>query len=524
MAVIMQSNTLDGIATLTVGPGSTELNGVSYAPTMSAGNKSVNIATTEFVAKTGTRPSIDYVSTGTYNSFFILSNGIIYEAHGTVSAGNYTNGSTDSGNMLVTGVDRATAIPIPSSSPVIQIAGGMQDWAAALCANGNLYTWGYNSNGGCGLGNTSYTNNPTLAATGVAQIYEHPTQGNYSIGNAPLYIRKTDGYIYATGYNGYGQLGVGDTTNRSTFTQIPTIGANPTFFSPFGSHLGGFVAQRASDKTIWVAGYNGYGQLGTTDTSNRSSPTNVTAQWNNTGDSTYILRSVHGGFGYSTSSAASYCSLAMLFDNGTGTFIKSCGDNNWSQLGSGGTSATYTPYLPWAITTGSNRVKKVMWQGDCVGGFFILLENGNLYGHGYNGYGQLGNGNETTLTSPTLVQTGVIDLPREQNEYAYGHYHTSFCIKADGLYACGINNYGQCGVGDTSNKNTWTKVNVPGNVTGAKIKFLGQTSTTGSTRQYVLVTTDNTMWVWGYNGQYFCYPWHSVSYVPPTQFELTRGD
>ena len=523
MAVIMQSNTLAGVEVLTVGPGNATLNGLSYTGNnISAGNVGTAVATTLFTTTTGTRPSIDYVSNGTYNSFFILSNGKVYEAHGTTSAGNYTNGSTDANNMLVTGIDRATAIPIPTANPIVQVAGGAYDWAAALDSNGNLYTWGANTNGSCGLGNTSYIQNPTLAATGVAQIYEHSTQGNYSVGNAPLYIRKTDGYIYCCGYNGYGQLGQGDTTSRSSFTQIPTIGQNPTFFSPFGAHLGGFVAQRASDKKIFMCGYNGYGQFGTGDGTNRASPTDVTSAWN-IGDSSYIIKSVHGGFGYYTPpSASSQCSIAMLFDNGTNTFLRSAGSNNWGELGDGTETDRTTPITTFGTSAG--RIKKVRWQGDCVGGAHVLFENGNLYGYGYTGYGQVGNGTTGYQDAPVLVQTSVLDLPPEHAEYTYGHYNTTFCVKADGLYATGNNNYGQCGVGDTSNRSSFTRVNLPGSVTGAKYKTMGQTSTTGSTRQYVLVTTDNTMWVWGYNGQYFCYPWNSVSYVPPTQFELTRGD
>jgi hypothetical protein len=262
---------------------------------------------------------------------------------------------------------------------------------------------------------------------------------------------------------------------------------------------------------------------GTGDGTDRSSPTNVTTNWNNTGNNTYLIKSVHGGFGYSTSGASSQCTLAVLFDNGTGTFVRSCGNNDWNQLGNAG-GAVSTPILTWSITTGSNRVKKMRWQGDVVGGAHILLDSGALWGYGYSGYGQVGDGGTGYVTSPTLVQTGVIDLPPEHCEYVYGHYNSTYCIKADGLYATGINNYGQLGVGDTTNRSVFTRVNLPGTVTGAKYKMMGQTSTTGSTRCYVLVTTDNTLWVWGYNGQYFCYPWNGVSFVPPTQFELTRGD
>lgn len=34
------------------------------------------------------------------------------------------------------------------------------------------------------------------------------------------FLIKQDGTVWATGYNGYGQLGLGDTTGRSSFTQV----------------------------------------------------------------------------------------------------------------------------------------------------------------------------------------------------------------------------------------------------------------------------------------------------------------
>ncbi len=35
--------------------------------------------------------------------------------------------------------------------------------------------------------------------------------------------------------------------------------------------------------------------------------------------------------------------------------------------------------------------------------FIIILENGDVYGFGYNGFGQLGNGNYKDVWTPTLL-------------------------------------------------------------------------------------------------------------------------
>ena len=35
-------------------------------------------------------------------------------------------------------------------------------------------------------------------------------------------VLKNDGTLWGCGYNGYGQLGLGDTNNKTTFTEITT--------------------------------------------------------------------------------------------------------------------------------------------------------------------------------------------------------------------------------------------------------------------------------------------------------------
>jgi len=302
---------------------------------------------------------------------------------------------------------------------------------------------------------------------------------------------------------------------------MTAAGANPLYVGNIGNTYGSLVIQK-SDKTIWMAGYNGYGQLGTGNGTNLTVLTNVDSAWRG-GNTNLLIRSCHAGMGYYTSSGSSQCSIGLFLDDGTTTYIRMAGSNNWNQLGTGDGSDRTTPFTTWT-GTGSARVEEAAWQGDVVGGMHIRTTAGNLYGWGYSGYGQVGNTDGASyVVSPTLTATGCTKLWGDHSEHTYGHYHTSFMQKADGLYSTGYNSYGELGKGFSGNRWGWGKVQIP-QAAHESIKFLGQNSTTGSTRCYVAVTNNNTLYSWGYNGQYMVFGWNGGTVWAPSQFELMRGD
>ena len=77
---------------------------------------------------------------------------------------------------------------------------------------------------------------------------------------------KNDGTLWGCGYNDYGQLGLGDTANRYTFTQITTNIDNIKQIY-CGYH---YALILENDGTLWGCGYNGYGQLGLGDNTDRN--------------------------------------------------------------------------------------------------------------------------------------------------------------------------------------------------------------------------------------------------------------
>ena len=81
---------------------------------------------------------------------------------------------------------------------------------------------------------------------------------------------KSDGTVWAWGDNGYGQLGDGTTTDRTTPVQVSGL-SGVTAIAAGCYHT---VALK-SDGTVWAWGYNGYGQLGDGTTTQRTTPVQV---------------------------------------------------------------------------------------------------------------------------------------------------------------------------------------------------------------------------------------------------------
>lgn len=234
--------------------------------------------------------------------------------------------------------------PVQVSSAIAwsEVATG-SDHALAITTGGALYAWGNNEYGQCGSttknnpayyvysdlygqcagGGTSYVwgevryntgglaltgfpnvlssdfttcgvgvDGDTISITAVAantflwgfsspvQIGSLTTWSKVAAGNRQSYATKTDGTLWAWGNNGVGQLGLGDTTNRSSPVQV---GTGTTWARVIGGEDHAIAVK--TDGTLWVWGFNSSGQLGQGNTTNRSSPVQVgtATNWLETG-------------------------------------------------------------------------------------------------------------------------------------------------------------------------------------------------------------------------------------------------
>lgn len=161
----------------------------------------------------------------------------------------------------------------PESSPVSIIRqdglyrqlGGGNGTKMALDTAGRLWAWGYNSQGEFGNGTITSTTSPVAAGVCTAQFTEF-SMGLFS----HVLALDSSGHIWAWGNNSYGQLGLGDTTNRSIPVSIPSAVSYKHVYT-------GELWSLAQDHTnvLWAWGRNAHGQLGLGDTIDRSSPISV---------------------------------------------------------------------------------------------------------------------------------------------------------------------------------------------------------------------------------------------------------
>ena len=452
-------------------------------------------------------PPITYLSKSGYNGQAFLIDGRLYTASGTnAHYDSRTTGVFNSGANLRFGIMNMHNVnfPEPETNKIKKVGGFFNAYAFALFENGNLYTWGFNSNGQCGLGHVSAVINPTLAATGVIDAFDNPSQGEYSVNSNRLFILKSDG-LYAAGYNGGGQLGVGDATNRSVFTKC--VGLTNTSDNDIVSvwAIGcssGFTFVHTADGKIWFAGTNNTGVAGNGTTTNATSFIDVTQYWVTLGKTLESIKVTGGSRYYTTFAADSKPVVVMLLKYTDGTSeVKCAGNNKWGSLGDGTTTNRTTPVNPLNVPT-DGSVIDIAGFGSSPLTVQTLTSNGDLYAWGHNNSGQVGDGATAHRTTPIVVATGVLKLFSDgMTSLQYGYRVHSFIKKSDGLYMCGYNGgayYAGMGVNVTSNILTYQKVLLPDD--DNDVIDIGHTASKSHRRAILVLTSKGNLYVWGYNG------------------------
>jgi alpha-tubulin suppressor-like RCC1 family protein len=337
----------------------------------------------------------------------------------------------------------STSGPIVAIAPVITVADTSQS------PSYKIWSWGFNNNGQLGIGNTSNQSSPTQIGSNT-NWYKISSQGFTST------AIKTDGTLWAWGHNNTGQLGINNISNRNSPTQI---GAE-TNWASVASGKGTTFAIKLNG-TLWSWGGGTSGELGLNiggSYSNRSSPIQVGSDTN-----------------WSKISAGESIVLAIK-TNGT---LWTWGSNGYGQSGQNHIVNRSSPVQVGSDTNWSNI-------SNGVDHAIATKTDGTLWTWGRNNFAELGLNDTNNRSSPVQIgsATNWSKISASQDN--------SSAIKTDGtLWTWGRNSGGQLGLNDLINKSSPVQVG-----SGTNWYEIG-----GGFIFSVAIKTDGTLWTWGNNGQ-----------------------
>jgi len=337
-------------------------------------------------------------------------------------------------------IDRSSPVQISSGAIFTKITTGSSH-SMAIDSNMQLHTWGLNGDGQLGSNNRTNTSTPAIV-TSLSYI-------TLSAGQLTSAAIASNGYLYVWGYNNVGQLGLNDAVARSSPTQLGTstykkvsishttshiiradgslwgmgtgiyIGNNATTNQTSPVLVGGIYAwtdiegspntsnlsiqAKREDGTLWVWGNNINGKLGLNDLINRSSPTQISTNFN------------YGNPAQSGNSCAAMIDTSgQLYTVGAGD-LGQLGDNTTIQRSNPIQVGIYSTYSPTLI---SSQSWITVTAGEDVS--FAVDPSKTLYGWGLNTSYQVGIGTGPYIVStPTAVATSISSVSQDGSTGGY---------------------------------------------------------------------------------------------------------
>src|SRR3990167_9013979 len=228
--------------------------------------------------------------------------------------------------------------------------------------------------------------------------------------SAHTLLVSLDGYVHVCGISQHFKLGLGgERVQVGVFMLIPTL-------SRIKSAVAGGIHSLFLDYdgTVWSCGWNGSGMLGSGDYQNRNTPARI--------ESLPVIHSIYAGDDQSI----------FLDENG---FVYACGNNCFFQLGHHDIQDKCMPVL-------IDHLPKIQSVA-CGSHHTIFLDiDGRVHTCGQNHTRQLGRITDVSSSPPDVIPS----MPIIQ-AIAAGQSHSLF-LDMDGIvWVCGGNVYGQLGIG-----------------------------------------------------------------------------
>ena len=371
-------------------------------------------------------------------------------------------------------------------------------YSSALKSSGRVYMWGYNQFGELGDGTTTDRYTPT-EITSRFSLTEGDNIKSLSLGHQHSSALTSTGRVFMWGYNYYGQLGDGTDINRSVPTEITSrfsLAAGDKIISV--SLRSSHSSALSSTGRVFMWGNNSFGGLGLENTTDRNIPTEITSRFSLIEGDKIIAISL--GSGYSSSLS----STGRVFMWG------------WNANGRLGDGTTTDRNTPTEITS-----RFSLAAGNKIIAIFLgsqhssaLTLTGRVFMWGDNSHDQIGDSElvdsqislgkimkgEPSYRNTPIEITSRFSLTEGDKitTLSLGNYHSSALSLTGRVFMWGGNSMNELGDGTYNNLNTPTEITSRFSLSeGDKIIAISL----GSQHSSALTLTGRVfMWGWNENG------------------------
>ncbi len=153
-----------------------------------------------------------------------------------------------------------TPLPIPGLSDIVAVASG-GDFSFALRKDGALFSWGRNNVGQLGQGLTDVSTNKPGQIPGLSGVVSVCARVDGGSGTGQGFAVKSDGTVWAWGYNYAQELGVDTSPVSRVLSPVQVTGITGAAAVSCGAL---HTMVRKTDGTVWGWGYDWAVGIGTT--------------------------------------------------------------------------------------------------------------------------------------------------------------------------------------------------------------------------------------------------------------------
>jgi alpha-tubulin suppressor-like RCC1 family protein len=332
---------------------------------------------------------------------------------GLLAWGDGQSGQLGDGTTKSSDVPRK--VKLPAGTTVTSVRGGCL-FSLALTSKGRVLAWGSNEEGQLGNGTTTSTDHPVSV-----KIPKGVKVTVVRAGCAFGLALTSTGRVLAWGDNAFGQLGNGTVQAKHVpvYVKLPS-GTKVTAITAGSSHSVAVTA--AGHALAW--GYGEDGELGDGSTDNSDVPVKV---------------QIPAGTAVQGVAAGASFTIAR-----TSTGLYGWGENASGQLGDGDTTSTDVPVAIPILIRGNPIGNPVQVSAGCDH-TLVLFSKGGVLAWGSNIYGQLGDGTTGDSDKPVAVS---LPAGTVVSAIAAGCLHSMAETSTGQVMAWGYNGDGELGDGN----------------------------------------------------------------------------